>query len=270
MFNIKQQLFNKDNLKKGLLVLVASAVVFTIFQDFLHSNFNKYNFHFSESLLFKSFWLLFLPILLLQFKFLAIYLHQLQKRKAVVIFLAVALPTLLHIILFPMIVWGLSGLFFDHSYRIQDTLGYTLAEDLYKYIFVYGLAALVFIYRQSQHQTTTLPTVFLQKIVINTGRNYVTVPVATILFIDTSAPYIAIHTLQKTYLHTETLKSISEKLDPQQFVRVHKSTLVNISEVLSYKSRLNGDYDLTLSNEEMVRLSRNYAPAFKKLIHLTQ
>lgn len=269
MVNIKQHIFNKNNLIKGLLVLLALTVVFSIFQDFLHANFNKYSFHFSESLLFKSFWLLFLPFLVFQFKFLTRYLHQSQKRKAVVIFLAVALPTILHILLFPIMVWGLSNLLFDHSYRIPDTLGYTLVEDLYKYILVYGLAALVFIYRQSQYQATTLPVVFLQKIVINTGRNYVTVPVADVLFIDTSAPYIAIHTAQKTYLHTETLKSVSEKLDPQQFVRVHKSTLINIGKVLSYKSRLNGDYDLTLSNEEMVRLSRNYAPAFKKLIHLT-
>lgn len=270
MVKIKQHIFNGENLKKGLLVLVVFAIVFTIFQDFLHSNFNNYNFHFSESLLFKSFWLLFLPFLLFQFRFLAIYLYRSQKKKAVIIILAIALPSLLHIISFPIMVWGLSYLLFDHSYRILDTLNYTLAEDLYKYIFVYGLAALAFIYREAKYQPIKQPIPFLQKIVINTGRNYITIPTTDILFIDTAAPYLAIHTAQNTYLHTETLKSIGEKLDPKQFIRVHKSTLINMSKVVSYKSRLNGDYDLSLSNEKSVRLSRNYAAAFKALLHLTQ
>lgn len=53
------------------------------------------------------------------------------------------------------------------------------------------------------------------------------------------------------------------KLDTRTFVRVHKSTIVNLEKVSSFKSRLNGDYDLLLKNGTIVRLSRTYAANFK-------
>lgn len=270
MVKIKQQIFNSENFKKQLLLLVAFVIVFTIFQDFLHSNFNNYHFYFSESLLFKCFWLLFLPLLLVQSHYLKTYLKQPKRSKTLVVLLSVILPTILHLLLFPIAVWLLSVLFFDHTYNILATLNYTLSEDFYKYILIYGLAALMLSYRKTPYPSSNLPIPFLQKITVNTGRNYIAIPVEDILFIAASAPYIAIHTAEKTYLHTETLKSMGNKLDPQQFIRVHKSTVINISKVASYKSRLNGDYDLLLSNEETVRLSRNYAHSFKLLLHSSQ
>ncbi len=141
MVKIKQQIFNSENLKTQLLLVVAFIIVFTIFQDFLHSNFNNYNFYFSESLLFKCFWLLFLPLLLIQSKSLKTYLHQPKRKKAVLVLLSVVLPSILHLLLFPIAVWILSALFFDHTYSILATLNYTLSEDLYKHILIYGSAA---------------------------------------------------------------------------------------------------------------------------------
>lgn len=59
-----------------------------------------------------------------------------------------------------------------------------------------------------------------------------------------------------------------------KFIRIHKSNLVNIDFVESFVSRFNGDYDLTLSNNVTLRISRNYAADFKKAFkqshHLTK
>ncbi|WP_373495805.1 LytTR family DNA-binding domain-containing protein [Aquiflexum sp.] len=91
-----------------------------------------------------------------------------------------------------------------------------------------------------------------------------------ILFISSNPPYINIHLTAKKYIHKETLKSVSGKLDHEIFVRIHKSTIVNINKVYSYRSRLNGDYDLTLADGTELRLSRNYSSVFKekfKAIH---
>ncbi len=89
-----------------------------------------------------------------------------------------------------------------------------------------------------------------------------------ILYLYAEKPYIAIHTGSKTYLHSSTLKSIIHHLDPA-FLRIHKSIIVNTCAVVSYKSRQNGDYDLCMSDGTELRLSRNYAAAFKEafLLH---
>ncbi|MEI2749283.1 MAG: LytTR family DNA-binding domain-containing protein [Ferruginibacter sp.] len=67
---------------------------------------------------------------------------------------------------------------------------------------------------------------------------------ASIVYISSSTPYISIHAGNKKFLSNETLKSVEEKLPPDQFIRIHKSTIVNINMVTSFQSRLNGDYDL--------------------------
>ena len=120
--------------------------------------------------------------------------------------------------------------------------------------------------RKSKRLEEKVPNL-LQKLIFNNGRNYISVAINEILYINTSAPYIVIHTQKQQYLYASTLKLIEEKLDQQQFVRVHKSTIINLNMVVSYHSRLNGDFDILLINRASIRLSRNYAPAFKKIYH---
>ena len=85
--------------------------------------------------------------------------------------------------------------------------------------------------------------------------------------ISSDSPFLSIQLESKKYLSTETLKSLTGKWDPQVFIRIHRSAIVNISKVTSCVSRRNGDYDLTLSNGASVRLSGNYASAFNKHFH---
>ena len=87
--------------------------------------------------------------------------------------------------------------------------------------------------------------------------------------ITAETPYISIQLNDKKYLHTETLKSMSTQLNKKNFVRVHKSTIVNLDKVVSLKSRLNGDYDISLKNGVEIRLSRTYVANFKSKLKLT-
>lgn len=86
---------------------------------------------------------------------------------------------------------------------------------------------------------------------------------AIVLAILASIIYARIHHLQQHYLHHQSLKAMASQLDPQQFVRIHKSCMVNVHKVVACRSRLNGDYDLTLTDGTSLRLSRNYAADFK-------
>ena len=61
------------------------------------------------------------------------------------------------------------------------------------------------------------------------------IPVSEILYFSANPPYTNINLEFRKYLQNETLKSLSAKLNPQQFVRVHKSTIVNIEMVAYYK-----------------------------------
>ncbi|GAA4906052.1 hypothetical protein GCM10023313_05930 [Mucilaginibacter defluvii] len=105
---------------------------------------------------------------------------------------------------------------------------------------------------------------FETALVVSDGNNRKTVIVIQdILYFSANSPYVNIHQLSKKYLHSATLKSLQSRLDNNQFIRIHKTYIVNIEKVVGYHSRLNGDYDLTLIDGTMLRVSRNYAATFK-------
>jgi len=250
----------------GLLTFL--AIVLTTMQDMLHAYFNQYVFYLSESLLFKSLWAVFFPVFILQ----NFIIHRLKSdynfNKYGIITVSTLLCTLLHCILFPLVIFVLSYSFLDHTFYFFDVFKHTLSEDLYKYLLIYGITASALSYKKSSFSDEQTQQILsnqpVSKIVVGTGKNNIIIYSEEILFISSASPYTCIHTGKGKFLHDETLKTILEKLDNQQFIRVHKSIIVNLKQVLSFKSRLNGDYDLTIQGGHSVRMSRNYTDLFRK------
>lgn len=257
-----------------LMLLVLAFVVMTLTQDLLRSDLNNSAFYFSESLMFSSFWWLFAPLLFAQY---FVVKRKNQKRlefQVAVIFT----PIFLHLFAFPFLVWVLSTVFYYHTYSFQQTFRYTLSEHLYLLVLIYSIPVITFQFFSkkakfvkpvSETQNENILNQFISTILISEGNKKHGILVSEILYFSASPPYINLHLESKKYLHTETLKSISIKLNAEQFVRVHKSTIVNIKMVDSYRTRLSGDYDLTLKNNVQLRVSRNFASDFKNLFNKT-
>ncbi|MBA3633994.1 MAG: LytTR family transcriptional regulator [Acidobacteria bacterium] len=272
---------------KRLLQMLASGLfvitIVTILQDLIHSRLNNYSFYFSESLLFKTFWFLFLPLLLVQLN----YLRKTNTKTVFRTLTAVLTLTLVHLLLVPLVIFAASAVFYSHTYSYYQTLRYTVSEDIYKLLLVYSFSFSLYKYvfakakpdSKEIAELTVKPfsagktkiednpkeqTTALETLVISNGRKYIPISVNAIVYISAATPYVSIQLENERFLHTETLKSINEKLDKTQFIRIHKSTIVNLNKVVSYKSRLNGDYDLLLENGTEIRLSRNYNAEFKE------
>lgn len=266
-----QSIFRKESIcdisagrKKNLEILLAlfiSIIGLTIFQDFLESNRSGGSFYFSESILFKTIWILFIPILALLGRILK--KQNLDSLGQTTIFIVT--PIIIHLVLLPLVFLLFSVLFYNGRYGIYKILTYTLANDLYKLVIIYSV--FVFGHRYLSYKLTDMVSLnmksYVRKIIVVNGKNNSVIDVNDIHQIMAETPYISIHLEEKKYLHTETLKSISTQLDNKKFVRVHKSTIVNLDKVVSYKSRLNGDYDIILKNGVELRLSRTYVANFK-------
>lgn len=250
----------------GRLFFVLSGVFLcivglTIFQDFLESKRNGYTFYFNESILFKTVWLLFIPILAVLYKNLKNETLDSYGKTAVLIVSSIVA----HLLILPFFAVVFSVLLYEGRYDLYKFFSYTLAHDLYKLVIVYTSFVLGYKYftKLTRNTYITKSKTALNTIVINNGKENIVINIADILQITSATPYVFIHLENKRYLHSETLKSICSQLDSSVFVRVHKSSVVNISKVSSFKSRLNGDYDLQLVNGNLLRLSRTYAADFK-------
>lgn len=257
--------------KKTVVLLLALAALFvsiTMAQDFMEASFRNTQFYFSESFMFSSFWWLFVPFIYVQ-----LFFTRHQKANSLFLKLSVmTVPAVLHLFAYPALVWLISKIFYYHTFRFQQTLQYSLSEHLYTLLFFYTVPCMLYLHftsrkkqAQAAHTAPALPeaAAFEGTIFVQEGTKRISIAVTNILYFTACPPYITVHLSQRKYLHNETLKSVSEKLDQRDFIRIHKSTIVNIRQVASYSSRQNGDYDVTLQGGACMRVSRNYAAAFK-------
>ena len=271
MFKVSMSKFSIADKKvaNALILLVIAFVLLTLVQDFLRAELKNSAFYFSESLLYSSFWWLFLPLLFIQY-----FVVNLQRKKRIAILLAVILlPAFVHLFAFPLLVSAISSIVYFHTYGFQQVLRYTLSEQVYLLVIIYSIPVLIFyFFHKKQHPSANASAIseksdvslsqFITTILVSDGNKKLNIVVADIFYFSANPPYINIHLEGKKYLHLDTLKSMSIKLNPKQFIRVHKSSIVNIEMVTSYTTRLNGDYDLTMKNNTIIRVSRNFAGNF--------
>ncbi len=104
-----------------------------------------------------------------------------------------------------------------------------------------------------------------QRLAIKDGKETTCVDVADINWIDAAGDYLCVHTPQQTHVLRGTMKKLEQVLDPERFVRVHRSTIVNGHRVRSMRSHTNGEYFLTLDCGKELKLSRGYKKNIKRL-----
>jgi two-component system LytT family response regulator len=90
------------------------------------------------------------------------------------------------------------------------------------------------------------------------GRSFY-LPVREIVRLEAEGNSVAIHARRGRYAVRATLESFEERLDPQQFARVHRSHVVNIDEIAEVHPWFHGDQKLVLRDGSEVAWSRRYA-----------
>jgi two-component system LytT family response regulator len=108
---------------------------------------------------------------------------------------------------------------------------------------------------------------FLRRIAVRQDNRFLVVKTEEITWIDSAANYVQLHVLDKTFLLRITMNELEAKLDPDIFVRVHRTTIVNLDCVLEITPSGHGDFTILVSGGKRVPLSRSYRDhLFSRLI----
>lgn len=99
---------------------------------------------------------------------------------------------------------------------------------------------------------------YLERIVIKNGGRVFFLDTSEIDWIEAEGNYVNIHTDKKSHLLRETIGSLESQLDPKQFLRVHRSTIVKIDSIQELQPWFHGEYHIILRNGKNLTLSRNY------------
>ncbi|MCA1635905.1 MAG: LytTR family DNA-binding domain-containing protein [Acidobacteria bacterium] len=77
-------------------------------------------------------------------------------------------------------------------------------------------------------------------------------------WIEAEGNYVSLHTGNKKYLYREAISTLETQLNPKQFRRISRSTIVNIDSVAEFQPRFRGDYWVVLRGGVKLKLSHRY------------
>ncbi len=101
------------------------------------------------------------------------------------------------------------------------------------------------------------------RLMVKSGGRIHFVRTADLDWCEASGNYVRMHVAQQEYLVRDTMAHLESQLDPQQFMRIHRSTIVNVDRIQEMQSSFNGEYVVLLRNGTRLTLSRGYRDAIQ-------
>jgi two-component system, LytTR family, response regulator len=106
----------------------------------------------------------------------------------------------------------------------------------------------------------------LERLVIKAGGRVFFLRVDEIDWIEAAANYVKLHAGGEAHLLRETINGLAAKLDPDKFLRIHRSIIVNLERVKEIQPWFHGDYVIIMQDGAQLTSSRNYREQLRKLL----
>jgi two-component system LytT family response regulator len=98
----------------------------------------------------------------------------------------------------------------------------------------------------------------LERLVVKSGGRIFFLPVAEIDWIESADNYVNLHCGRESHLIRETLSGLESKLNPEEFLRVRHSAIVNLKRIKELRPLFKGEYEIVLQNGVKLTSSRRY------------
>lgn len=99
---------------------------------------------------------------------------------------------------------------------------------------------------------------FLKRIPVRTEGRLIVVDLADVDWIGAADNYVILHVGRRELIVRSTLGGLANELDPDKFVRVHRSTIVQIARIRELIPESHGDYTIVLKDGSQLALTRVY------------
>jgi len=105
-----------------------------------------------------------------------------------------------------------------------------------------------------------------ERVAIRNGEAVYFVRIADIEWVEASGNYVKIHAGGQEHVLRDSLKSFEERLDPDRFLRVHRSAIVNVDSIQRLEAWFHGEYAVVLRDGTKLMSSRTYSERLRKII----
>ena len=119
-----------------------------------------------------------------------------------------------------------------------------------------------------QEEVAEIKKEFLTTVSVKTGKRLHIIPVSEMVCLQAYGDYVNIMTMQGVYLKEQTLKYFNEHLSDAQFIRVHRSYIVNINAIETIERYGRDQYLLLLKNKEKIKATPEGYKRLKRTLKL--
>jgi two-component system LytT family response regulator len=110
------------------------------------------------------------------------------------------------------------------------------------------------------------PKAYIERVPVPYAGKVQIVPVTTIDWAEAEDDYVRLHVGKASHLIRKTLSAFESELDPKQFIRIHRSHLINAARIKELRPRGQGEYSVVLHDGTELKLSRTYKDRIAALL----
>lgn len=112
------------------------------------------------------------------------------------------------------------------------------------------------------------PSKYIQRIAVSVNNKTILIKTDDVDWIESADYYVKVHSCGKSYLLRESMNKLEEQLDPDKFIRIHRSSIVNMERIKEIEALFNGESIVTLSEGTKLRLSKSRKKSLKEKLKI--
>ena len=105
-----------------------------------------------------------------------------------------------------------------------------------------------------------------KRFVVRSGSAHYFISTDDVDWIDAADNYLRLHVGPKTHFARGTMKQAEDELDPERFVRIHRSAIVAVNRIRAIRNTDSGTHVVELNDGVQLRSSRQYFPRLSNLL----
>lgn len=114
--------------------------------------------------------------------------------------------------------------------------------------------------------TTKSAQTFSNNLFVQKSEKLVNLPVQNIVHLEASKDYTIISTKSEQFVSSTGISKLEEKLDPEIFIRIHRSTIINLQKLTEIEKFGSGNLAARMENGKTFAISRSYAKSIRDRI----
>ena len=107
---------------------------------------------------------------------------------------------------------------------------------------------------------------FLERFVVRSSGRLFFLRTDEIDWVESSGNYVCLHAGKESHLVRETMSALESRLDPTQFIRIHRTAIVRIDQIKELYPLFHGEYEVALRDGTRLTFSRSYRDRLQSLL----